>query len=139
MQSLCTCVRTGGGGVWGCVGDRILQEFYTLYLSIFRIYKISRPSQIKKPRMGGGLRYINTCRKVSLQVNFLRRRHFALPSMSLVFVPCRRNYGFTTVDKAEKSNDRKNHKSSCSLKYSKSFPDPELFVADPDPGILTLK
>ncbi len=31
------------------------------------------------------LRQINTCRKVSLQVHFLRWRHFALPSMSLNF------------------------------------------------------
>ncbi len=33
-----------------------------------------------------GLRQINTCRKVPLQVNFLRWRHFALPSMSLIFL-----------------------------------------------------
>ena len=29
---------------------------------------------------------INTCRKVPLQVNFFRWRHFALPSMSLIFL-----------------------------------------------------
>ncbi len=33
---------------------------------------------------GGGLRQINTCRKVPLQVNFLRWPHFALPSMRLI-------------------------------------------------------
>ncbi len=34
-----------------------------------------------------GLRQINTCRKVPLQVNFFRwRRHFALPSMSFNFL-----------------------------------------------------
>ena len=33
-----------------------------------------------------GLRQINTCRKVPLQGNYLRRRHFALPSMSLIFL-----------------------------------------------------
>jgi hypothetical protein len=33
------------------------------------------------------LRQINTCRKVSLQVNFFRWRPFALPSISLIFVP----------------------------------------------------
>ncbi len=33
-----------------------------------------------------GLRQINTCRKVPLQVIFLRWRHFALPSMSLIFL-----------------------------------------------------
>ncbi len=32
------------------------------------------------------LAMINTCRKVSLQVNFFRWRHFALPSMSLIFL-----------------------------------------------------
>jgi hypothetical protein len=31
-------------------------------------------------RRGGGLRQINTCRKVSLQANFLRCRYFALVS-----------------------------------------------------------
>ncbi len=34
-----------------------------------------------------GLRQINTCRKVRLQVNFIRWRHFALPSMSLIYIP----------------------------------------------------
>ena len=34
-------------------------------------------------RRGGGLRKINTCRKVPLQVNFFRWRHFALLSVSL--------------------------------------------------------
>ncbi len=39
---------------------------------------------------GGGyrvlvLRQINTCCKVPLQVNFFRWRHFALPSMSLIY------------------------------------------------------
>ncbi len=33
-----------------------------------------------------GLRQRNTCRKVPLQVNFLRWRHFALPSTSLIFL-----------------------------------------------------
>ncbi len=33
-----------------------------------------------------GLRQINTCRKVQLQVNLFRCRHFALPSMSLIFL-----------------------------------------------------
>ncbi len=32
-----------------------------------------------------GLRQINTCRKVPWQANFLGWRHFALPSMSLIF------------------------------------------------------
>ncbi len=34
----------------------------------------------------GGLRQINTCRKIPLQVNFFRWRLFALPSMSLIFL-----------------------------------------------------
>ncbi len=34
-----------------------------------------------------GLRQINTCRKVPLLVNFIRWRHFALPSMSLIYKP----------------------------------------------------
>jgi hypothetical protein len=38
-----------------------------------------------------GLRQINTCRIVPSQVNFLRLRHFALPSMSLIFVRLKRN------------------------------------------------
>jgi hypothetical protein len=33
-----------------------------------------------------GLRQINTCRKVPLHVHFCRWRHFALPSLSLVFL-----------------------------------------------------
>ncbi len=33
--------------VWGSVGDHILQEFYTLYLTRFRTFKIARPPQTK--------------------------------------------------------------------------------------------
>jgi hypothetical protein len=33
-----------------------------------------------------GLRQISTCRKVPLQVNFFSWRHFALPSMRLIFL-----------------------------------------------------
>ncbi len=40
--------------------------------------------------MGFWASEINTCRKVPLHVNFFRRRHFALPSMSLIFL--RNNY-----------------------------------------------
>ncbi len=53
-----------------CVGDHILQEFNTLYLTRFRTYKIALPPQTKS-RKGGGLRQINTCCKVPLRVNFL--------------------------------------------------------------------
>jgi hypothetical protein len=39
-------VRLGGGvGVLSCVGDHILQEVNTLYLTIFRTYKIALPPQ----------------------------------------------------------------------------------------------
>ncbi len=52
------------------VGDHILQDFNALNLTRFRTYKLlDHPKQ--KTRNGGGLRQINTCRKVLLQVNFL--------------------------------------------------------------------
>ncbi len=47
-----------------------------------------------------GHTHINTCRKVPVQVNYFRRRHFALPSMSLIFMrvtrswKCRKNPGW---------------------------------------------
>jgi hypothetical protein len=37
----------GGGGLLSPVGDHILQEFNTLYLTRFKTYKIARPSQTK--------------------------------------------------------------------------------------------
>jgi hypothetical protein len=37
----------GGGGVLNCVVDHILQEFYTLFLTGFRTYKIASPPQTK--------------------------------------------------------------------------------------------
>ncbi len=48
-----------------------------MYLTRFRTYKSARPPQIQKPRRGGGLRQINSCRKVLLQAHFFRWRHFA--------------------------------------------------------------
>jgi hypothetical protein len=51
VQTVCGCE---GVGVLSPVGDHILQEFNTLYLTRFRIYKIAMPPQTKKP-----------CRKVS--------------------------------------------------------------------------
>ncbi len=39
-----------------------------------------------------GLRQINTGRKIPLQVNFFRWRHFALPSMSPIFLRLRPKY-----------------------------------------------
>jgi hypothetical protein len=74
QSSVCTdSVWLGGGGVGmlNCVGDHILQEFNTLYLTRYRTYKIALPPQ-KKSRRGGGLRQINTCRKVPFTCKFFR-------------------------------------------------------------------
>jgi hypothetical protein len=59
----------GGAGMLSFVGDHILQEFNTLFLTRFRTYKIATPLQ-QKPRRGVDLRQINTCRKVPLLVHF---------------------------------------------------------------------
>ncbi len=40
----------------------------------------------QKSRRGGGLKQINTCRKGPLQVDCFRWRHFALLSISLIFL-----------------------------------------------------
>ncbi len=62
----------GGVGVLSCVGDYILQEFNTLFLTRFRTYKIARPPPNKNlGGEGASDMQINTCRKVPLQVNFL--------------------------------------------------------------------
>jgi hypothetical protein len=37
----------GGGGVVDCAVDYILQEFYTLFLTRFRTYKIASPPPTK--------------------------------------------------------------------------------------------
>jgi hypothetical protein len=37
----------GGGGVLECTVDHILQEFYTLFLTRFRTYKIASPPLTK--------------------------------------------------------------------------------------------
>ncbi len=66
------------------VGGYTLQEFNTLYLTRFRTYKIARPPLFNNS--GGGLRQINTLRKVPLQVNFLDDDIFALLSISLIFL-----------------------------------------------------
>ena len=70
LNRQCVAVRGKGWGVLICVGDHILQEFNSLFLTRFRTYKIALPPQ-QKPWRGGGLRQINTCCKVSLQVIFL--------------------------------------------------------------------
>ncbi len=46
IQTVCYC----GGGGWGvlkCTVDHILQEFYTLFLTRFRTYKIASPPLTK--------------------------------------------------------------------------------------------
>ncbi len=46
VQYLQKCVIVGGG-VLKCTVDHILQEFYTLFLTRFRTYKIASPPQTK--------------------------------------------------------------------------------------------
>ncbi len=70
-------VAVRGWRLLGPVGDHILQEFNTLYLKRFRTYKTARALQTKL-RKEGGLRQINTCRKVPLQVQFLETT-FCIP------------------------------------------------------------
>jgi hypothetical protein len=60
----------GGKGMSSCVGDHILQEFYTGYGTSFTVYKNSWPPPRQKVRRGGGLRKISSCRKVLFQVSF---------------------------------------------------------------------
>ncbi len=82
IQTSCGWVGVGGG-VLSCFGDHILQEFNILFWPDWEPTKLLyHPKQ--KPRRGGGLRQINTCRKVPLHDNFLRDRHLAL--LSLIFL-----------------------------------------------------
>jgi hypothetical protein len=48
-QTVCGSVWLweGGGGVLNCIVDHILQEFYTLFLTRLRAYKIASPPQTK--------------------------------------------------------------------------------------------
>ncbi len=41
------CVIVGGGGMLNCAVDHILQEFYSLFLTRFRTYKIATPPKTK--------------------------------------------------------------------------------------------
>ena len=47
IYRLCVTVGGGGWGVLKCTVDHILQEFYTLFLTRFRTYKIASPPQTK--------------------------------------------------------------------------------------------
>jgi len=51
----------------GRVGDHILQEFSTLYVTRFRTYKIAYPPPPQDKNLEGEGAW-NTCRKVLLQV-----------------------------------------------------------------------
>jgi hypothetical protein len=64
------CSWDGVGGVELCWRP-FLQELNTMYLTRFRKYKNCFTFK-EKPRRGGGLRQINACRTVPLQVNFLK-------------------------------------------------------------------
>ena len=47
MQTVCDCGGRGVGRVLKCTVDHILQEFYTLFLTRFRTYKIASPPLTK--------------------------------------------------------------------------------------------
>ncbi len=79
--------------------------------------------------------HINTCRKVPVHVNYFRRRHFALPSMSLIILrvtrswKCRKNPGWwnksAKLINVFSTNDRLPRGSSyiiASILFSSQFP-----------------
>ncbi len=64
---MCDC-----GGMLKCTVDHILQEFYTLFLTRFRTYKIASPTQTKmtsKDDMKGlvSLKFFRPCYQCSMQ------------------------------------------------------------------------
>ncbi len=69
IRTVCGWGGGGGGGVWPDSESTKL---------------LDHPQQ--KPRRGGCLRQINTCRKVPIQVNLFRWRHFALLYIGLIFL-----------------------------------------------------
>jgi hypothetical protein len=74
------CVRGGEGG------DRVVWRAYTgaIHCVFDQIRNLQNcfttPKQ--KPRRGGGLRQLNTCRQVPLQVYFKKSQHLGLESIS---------------------------------------------------------
>jgi hypothetical protein len=46
LQTVCGCGEVGRG-VLNCVVDNLMQEFYTLFLTRFRTYKIASPPLTK--------------------------------------------------------------------------------------------
>ncbi len=83
MQTVCDCV--GGGGGLNCTVGHILQEFYTLFLTRFRTYKIASPPQTKmtsKDDIKGlvSLKFLRPCPSLShQQVVFLSQSSHVLP------------------------------------------------------------
>ncbi len=76
------------GGDVGCWV--VLETLFYMSLTLC-IWLASEPTKLldhpkQKPKRGGGLKQINTCDKVPVQVNFVRWRHFALLSISLIFL-----------------------------------------------------
>jgi hypothetical protein len=51
VNAKCRHLKKRGGGLRGSAADHILQEFYTLYLTRVRTYKIARPTSLKN--LGG--------------------------------------------------------------------------------------
>ncbi len=70
-QTVCDC----GGGVLKCTVDHILQEFYTLFLTRFRTYKIASPPLTKmtsKDDIKGlvSLKFLRPCHRPCRMVAF---------------------------------------------------------------------
>jgi hypothetical protein len=75
-----TVCNGGGGGEGTGLCREHIQELYTLYLPRFRTYRSALPPPPKKKNIGGegGLKQINTCRHVPLQVNFWKKPTFRI-------------------------------------------------------------
>ncbi len=71
----------GGRGVVWCWD---VLEFNTLHLTGNRTYKIALPPK-QKHRRGGGLRQINTCCQVHLQVNCKEKPTFSIWSLLVIW------------------------------------------------------
>ncbi len=81
-----------GGGVQRIESIYIIQELYIVYLARFRTYQIAKKNLLYhpklKPRRGGRLRQINTCRHVPLQTIFKKSRHLGLESIRFLVHDC---------------------------------------------------